>query len=62
MKLEDWLDKKAMSLSEFGRRIDRNPSTVLRLCQGTTMPSKKTVEAIKAVTGNKVKANDFYHE
>jgi transcriptional regulator with XRE-family HTH domain len=59
MKLALWLDANDLSDAEFGRRIGKAHSTVLRLKRGEIRPSLETVEAIRTETNGSVTADDF---
>lgn len=59
MKLDAWLDEVKLSDAEFGRRIGKSHSTILRLKRGEIQPSLGTIHAIRDATAGKVTADDF---
>ncbi len=59
MKLQKYLDKKKISMNQFAGMIDRNVSTISRICSGEVRPDWTTLDAIYLATGGKVRANDF---
>jgi predicted transcriptional regulator len=59
MKLKDHLNKNHISMTSFSKKIDRNTSTVSRICAGEVRPDWSTMEKILVATGGKVKPNDF---
>ena len=62
MKLNDYLLKKPISMNKFAKLIDRNVSTVSRICSGETQPDWVTLERIMLATGKKVMPNDFVRD
>lgn len=59
MKLSEWLETQNLSDAEFGRRIGKTHSTVLRLKRGEIRPSMDTVEVIRSETNGAVTGDDF---
>jgi len=59
MKLSAYLELTKTTDEEFGRRIQRDRSTVSRLRRGLIRPDWKTVERIHVETDGAVTVNDF---
>lgn len=59
MKLKAWLNKERISMTQFARTIDRNCSTVSRICSEEVSPDWVTMDRILLATGGKVKPNDY---
>ena len=49
--IEAYMIKHNLSLREFARQCDMPSSTMCRLLNGQTEPSKSTIDKILAVTG-----------
>lgn len=60
MKLSDWLEKREISHTDFGRRIGKRQQEVWRYCAGTVIPNAATMAVIVLATDGAVQANDFY--
>ncbi len=62
MKLKAYLDKprkKRLTMSAFAEIIDRDVSTVSRICAGQIRPDWATMDRVFIATGGKVTPNDF---
>ena len=59
MKLQDYLDKKKMSLSEFARIAGMPVANVWRYARGNKHPSFKNLRYIRQATKGKVTEKDF---
>jgi|ETNvirnome_2_300_1030623.scaffolds.fasta_scaffold31419_3 plasmid maintenance system antidote protein VapI len=59
MKLKTYLSKRKISMTKFANLIDRNTSTVSRLCAEETQPDWPTMNRILLVTKGQVQPNDF---
>tara|TARA_Y100000310_G_scaffold324983_1_gene387687 strand:- start:513 stop:707 length:195 start_codon:yes stop_codon:yes gene_type:complete len=59
MKLKEYLTKKSISMTKFASLIDRDKSSVSRICSGETQPDWTTMDRILLATGGRVRPNDF---
>jgi Helix-turn-helix len=62
MKLGAWIDRKRLTLREFGERIGVDESSVSRYINGGRMPRPEHLAAIMRETNGAVTANDFMAE
>jgi len=61
MKLPDYLQQNNLSSADFARLIEVNErESVRRYINGTRRPAPKIMMKIIAVTGGKVRADDFF--
>lgn len=60
MTLEQYLEREAISLAEFARRIGaKNARTVQRYVKGLRRPSMPMMDKITRETGGAVQASDY---
>ena len=59
MQLAHWLEKQKVLRKDFAARINRSPSYVTAICDGTIWPSREAMSEIVAATGGEVMADDF---
>jgi len=62
MKLKAYLDKprkKRLTMEAFAEMIERDVSTVSRICSGQHRPDWPTMDRIFIATAGRVKPNDF---
>ena len=59
MKLEDFLEHKELSISEFARMIESSKSSVSRWISGERLPRKEAIEKLEAATGYRVTLRDW---
>jgi TorA maturation chaperone TorD len=60
MRLQEYLDHKNITASQFAIEIGRAVSTVTRLAKGQAVPEPETMTKIIAATGGAVQPNDFF--
>lgn len=60
MKLLIWLEIQEMSLREFAKKIDKNPSLVHKYLFEGVVPKANAMRDIFLTTCGAVTANDFY--
>jgi TorA maturation chaperone TorD len=60
MRLQEYLDHKNITASQFANEIGRAVSTVTRLAKGQATPEPETMAKIIAATGGAVQPNDFF--
>lgn len=59
MKLADYLSRNKLTRAAFGAQIGVSHAAVVRYVRGQRRPAWGVMEKIEAVTGGKVKPNDF---
>jgi transcriptional regulator with XRE-family HTH domain len=59
MTLREFLGRKGLTLTEFGKLIGKTPQSVGRYRDGKKFPRPETLRAIERATGGHVTANDF---
>lgn len=62
MKLTDFLERRALSHAEFGRRVGVTAEAVRLWTVGKRIPSHRYMRAISMETEAAVTANDFHSE
>jgi len=62
MKLSAYIEKRGLSVTAFAKEAGLETTVAWRAVNGGRIPSPKTISAIVAATGGKVKAQDFYDE
>ncbi len=60
MRLQEYLDHKNITASQFASTIGRAVSTVTRIANGQAMPEPETMAKIVAATGGAVQPNDLF--
>jgi TorA maturation chaperone TorD len=60
MRLQEYLDHKNITASQFANEIGRAVSTVTRIAKGQATPEPETMAKIVAATGGAVQPNDFF--
>lgn len=60
MKLVDYLAQENITAAEFGRRINRGRSAVLRWVKGERIPDREGMALIFKETAGAVRADDFF--
>jgi transcriptional regulator with XRE-family HTH domain len=59
MRLDEWLSKNAVTMTEMAALTGRSVSTISRLARGLHRPGFGTADAIRHATGGAVTPNDF---
>ena len=62
MRLQEYLDHKNITASQFASEIGRAVSTVTRLAKGQAIPEPETMAKIIVATSGAVQPNDFFAE
>ncbi|MGH6926947.1 MAG: molecular chaperone TorD family protein, partial [Dongiaceae bacterium] len=60
MRLQEYLDNKNITASQFANQIGRAVSTVTRIANGQATPEPETMAKIVAATGGAVQPNDLF--
>jgi TorA maturation chaperone TorD len=60
MRLQEYLDNKSITASQFANQIGRAVSTVTRIAKGQATPEPETMAKIVAATGGAVQPNDLF--
>jgi TorA maturation chaperone TorD len=60
MRLQEYLDNKSITASQFAHEIGRAVSTVTRIAKGQATPEPETMAKIVAATGGAVQPNDLF--
>jgi TorA maturation chaperone TorD len=60
MRLQEYLDRKNITASQFAGQIGRAVSTVTRIARGEATPEPGTLAKIVAATGGAVQPNDLF--
>jgi predicted transcriptional regulator len=60
MKLAEHMDKKGITETEMARLLGVSQPTVSRYLNGERMPKPRNMAKIVAVTGGRVRPDDFY--
>jgi TorA maturation chaperone TorD len=60
MRLQEYLDHKSITASQFANQIGRAVSTVTRIAKGQATPEPDTMAKIVAATGGAVQPNDLF--
>jgi TorA maturation chaperone TorD len=60
MRLQEYLDNKNITASQFANQIGRAVSTVTRIAKGQATPEPETMAKIVAATGGAVQPNDLF--
>jgi len=60
MKLEDYMNKRGLSDSEMGEKVDLSRSQVSRLRRGKARPSHAVMARFIKATNGQVKPGDFF--
>lgn len=58
--MREYIDKSAISVTEFAKQIGVSRQAVYDYMSGEKMPKRATMQNIEAVTRGKVKPQDFY--
>lgn len=59
MKLSDYLSENGLSLHRFAKAAGLSPATVMRVRDGTVIPSRRTLLAIVTATERRVSVNEL---
>ena len=59
MTLIDYLKQDNIAVSDFARKVGRDPSVVARWKRGDTMPDSRIWSVIEKATGGRVKPSDL---
>jgi len=60
MKLTEYMAKKGINETEMARLLGMSQPTVSRYLSGERMPKPRNMAKIVAVTGGRVRPDDFY--
>lgn len=61
MQLQDYLDNKKITQTEFAEKLEVTSMSISHYCRGSRMPNKKMMAKIFLETKGEVSPNDFYN-
>ncbi len=60
MKLDSWLAKESLTVTDFSRRLGKPQATIARYASRDRIPEPSIMVQIAIETGGEVMPNDFY--
>mgnify|MGYP001557873204 len=62
MRLEHWLNRRAVTPKELAEKLGVDLSTIYRYLDGTRRPAWPVLQRLEAITKGAVQASDFFQK